>query len=127
MLLLQTDSCHQPFFPRLRSCKALVTWTEQKKTGFLNRDEYQHLAIWAIIDRLRVPALPPPSFEEAMKAIDDSFDFTPKPFENGDVMNAAGTNNGSCKILSLGILVGLNKRETLTCFGKESSCLLLEA
>ena len=43
--------------------------------------------------------------------------FTPTAFANGELSNAAGENNGSCKLFSFAKLTGLTKEQTLACFG----------
>lgn len=57
------------------------------------------------------------SFEESIAYIDENYDFSPTSFKNGNVENEANQNNGSCKILSFGKLLGLTKEETLHLFG----------
>jgi hypothetical protein len=57
------------------------------------------------------------SFAEVIAFIDDNFEFTPSKFTNGNVINEAGQNSGSCKIFSFAKLNNLNKIETLACFG----------
>jgi nitroreductase len=57
-------------------------------------------------------------FDNTMAIIDANYDFTPTAFTNGDTVNEAGQNNGSCKILAFGQLNGLSVDETLACFGK---------
>ena len=57
------------------------------------------------------------SFEDTMVAIEQSYQFTETGFSNGEVINAAGENNGSCKILSFGRLNQLTEAQTLHCFG----------
>jgi len=56
-------------------------------------------------------------FNELMELIDVRFDFTPTAFKNGDLNNDAGENSGSCKLFSFAKLQGLNKEQTLACFG----------
>lgn len=62
------------------------------------------------------------SFEEVMETIKENYRYTPSRFTNGSgdaqVVNEAGTNEGSCKIFAFGKLNGLNADETLACFGK---------
>ena len=62
------------------------------------------------------------SYERVMEYIDAEYDYTPARFTNGvkgdQVVNEEGTNEGSCKIFAFGLLVGLNERDTLACFGK---------
>ncbi|MDO4764166.1 MAG: HopJ type III effector protein [Flavobacteriaceae bacterium] len=57
------------------------------------------------------------SFEESIAYIDENYDFSPTSFKNGNVENEANQNNGSCKILSFGKLLGLTKEQTLHLFG----------
>lgn len=56
-------------------------------------------------------------FNELMELIDSSYDFTPTAFRNGNLENAADQNSGSCKLFSFAKVQGLNKDETLACFG----------
>ena len=56
-------------------------------------------------------------FSDTMSIIDRYYDFTPCAFQNGAQFNAAGENNGSCKILAFGLLHKLNVEQTLHCFG----------
>jgi hypothetical protein len=57
-------------------------------------------------------------FTETINVIESYYDFTPTGFKNGDLYNKAGENSGSCKLLAFAKLQGLNKNETLACFGK---------
>lgn len=57
-------------------------------------------------------------FADTIAAIEAAHDYTPTAFRNGDVVNAAGQNAGSCKILAFGRLHGLSEAETLACFGR---------
>ena len=45
------------------------------------------------------------------------YDFTPTAFQNGEQINAAGENNGSCKILAFALLHQLSEPQTLQLFG----------
>ncbi|WP_026951015.1 HopJ type III effector protein [Algoriphagus mannitolivorans] len=56
-------------------------------------------------------------FSEVISYIDEKFDFTPTRFTNGNAVNEAGQNNGSCKIFSFARLNKLSKDETLAIFG----------
>ena len=58
------------------------------------------------------------AFDDTIALIDSLYDFTPTAFLNGEQDNAAGENNGSCKIFAFGQLNGLTETETLTCFGR---------
>ena len=57
-------------------------------------------------------------FEETLALIDHFFDYRPVSFHNGSLHNAAGTNEGSCKIFALGRMAGLTTEQTLRCFGR---------
>jgi len=57
-------------------------------------------------------------FDETMAVIDANYDFTPTAFLNGDTQNAAGENNGSCKLFAFAQLNNLTPEQTLACFGR---------
>ena len=59
----------------------------------------------------------PVSSEGTMAAIEQNCQFTETGFSNGEVKNAAGQNDGSCKIFSPGHLNSLTDEQTLHCFG----------
>lgn len=56
-------------------------------------------------------------FNEVIAFIDDYYYFTPTTFKNGNTINEADQNNGSCKIFSFAKLNGLLKEDTLHLFG----------
>ncbi|MFY7827199.1 MAG: HopJ type III effector protein [Flectobacillus sp.] len=56
-------------------------------------------------------------FQEVIAVIDANYAFTPTKFRNGNTVNEAGQNSGSCKVFSFAKLNDLNKAETLACFG----------
>ncbi len=58
------------------------------------------------------------SFEQVMQVISDSYSYTPASFTNGELLNEAGTNEGSCKIFYFAKLNKLNEQQTLACFGR---------
>jgi hypothetical protein len=57
------------------------------------------------------------SFAETIAVIEENYDFTPTPFQNGLQHNAAGENSGSCKLFAFALLQKLSVNETLACFG----------
>ncbi|MBV1873783.1 MAG: HopJ type III effector protein [Gammaproteobacteria bacterium] len=61
------------------------------------------------------------SFKEVMVFIAENYQYHPVSFTNGkgdeQVLNAAGTNEGSCKIFAFAQLNKLNESQTLHCFG----------
>lgn len=61
-------------------------------------------------------------FEDTIALINGLYDYTPTAFDNGigegAVHNAAGQNEGSCRIFAFAKLNGLNDADTLACFGR---------
>ncbi|ESU27135.1 HopJ type III effector protein [Flavobacterium limnosediminis JC2902] len=57
------------------------------------------------------------AFTDTIAVIDANYEFTPIRFINGNAVNEAGTNSGSCKLFSFARLQQLSKEETLNCFG----------
>ncbi|QBL08641.1 type III effector [Rheinheimera sp. D18] len=57
------------------------------------------------------------SFIQSITLIDELYNFTPSAFKNGELFNAAGENNGSCKILAFGALHQLSAPQTLHLYG----------
>jgi hypothetical protein len=57
------------------------------------------------------------SFSEVIAHIDANFDFSPTRFTNGNTVNEAGQNNGSCKVFSFAKLNNLTVDQTLSLFG----------
>ncbi len=57
------------------------------------------------------------AFSDTIKVIEDNYTFTETAFKNGDIENAAGENNGSCKIFAFAKLQNLGVEQTLQCFG----------
>ena len=56
-------------------------------------------------------------FKELMDLIDSNYSFKETAFTNGDLINEAGQNSGSCKLFAFAKLHGLSKEQTLVCFG----------
>ena len=57
------------------------------------------------------------SFPETITYIDEKYTFTPTTFKNGNQLNNAGENNGSCKIFAFAQLQQFTKEETSSLFG----------
>ena len=57
------------------------------------------------------------AFADSMAVIEQHYTYTPTGFTNGNQHNAAGSNEGSCKILAFGALHQLTIEQTLQCFG----------
>ena len=58
------------------------------------------------------------AFAETLKYIADYYDYSPSAFSNGDLQNAAGQNEGACRLIGLALLEDLNLQETLLAFGE---------
>ena len=56
-------------------------------------------------------------FKDVIAFIDENYDFTPTKFTNGNTINDANQNNGSCKVFSFAKLNKLSKDDTLALFG----------
>ena len=57
------------------------------------------------------------SFQQTMATVEQYYTYTPTAFTNGDAVNAAGTNEGSCKLFAFARLQQLTQAQTLACFG----------
>ena len=61
-------------------------------------------------------------FQDVIKVIDESYDYIATRFINGApdqrIINAAGENEGSCKIFSFAKMNKLDVEQTLNCFGQ---------
>lgn len=57
------------------------------------------------------------SFNDVVAVIDSVYKFTPTKFLNGEIVNEAGENSGSCKIFAFAKLHDLTEQQTLHCFG----------
>lgn len=58
------------------------------------------------------------TFADTLAFIDRWYVHTPTAFRNGPVGNGADQNQGSCKVLGLAALLGLDRERTLRCFGE---------
>ena len=56
-------------------------------------------------------------FNQVIETIDSHYTYIPAEFVNGENLNEAGTNEGSCKIFAFAKLHQLTAIETLHCFG----------
>ncbi|MGX7666382.1 HopJ type III effector protein [Flavobacterium pedocola] len=57
------------------------------------------------------------SFAEVIEYIDAKYSFTPTRFTNGNLVNEANQNNGSCKIFYFASTHSLTIEQTLQLFG----------
>lgn len=63
-------------------------------------------------------------FAETLAFVAEHYDYQPSAFRNGDVANAAGQNEGSCKTLGLALLEGFSLEEALRAFGEHYRAVL---
>lgn len=64
------------------------------------------------------------TFAETLAFIAAHYDYQPSAFRNGEVENAAGQNEGSCKTLGLATLEGFSVEEALLAFGEHYRAVL---
>ncbi|WP_269224184.1 HopJ type III effector protein [Flavobacterium sp. IMCC34518] len=57
------------------------------------------------------------TFAETIATIEENYTFTPTAFQNGEQLNNAEENSGSCKLFAFAQLQKLSAAETLACFG----------
>ena len=57
-------------------------------------------------------------FAAVIETIDANYTFTPTYFKNGEVVNEANVNNGSCKVFSFAKMHELSAQETVFLFGE---------
>jgi hypothetical protein len=100
---------------------ALGDWTELKKSTALGATvtEWRDLpeSVQPIVTAVREK---PESveFDAVISGIDAGYDMTEVEFEVNGLKSAPGSNVGSAKLLSFGVLAGLSKEETLALFGQ---------
>ena len=74
--------------------------------------------------KLKTTNLTAITFKETMQVIENYYNFNPTAFTNGDIINNAGENNGSCKLFAFAMHQELIKEETLLCFGEHYQSVL---
>jgi hypothetical protein len=57
------------------------------------------------------------SFDETIAVINKNYHYHPAEFTNGQLVNSAGTSEGSCKIFSFAMKNELTEQQTLNLFG----------
>ena len=66
------------------------------------------------------------TFKETMQVIEDYYTFNPTAFANGDIINNAGENNGSCKLFVFAMHQEFTKEATLFSFGEHYQTVLAD-
>ena len=75
------------------------------------------MSITALINKLNTePATV--NFNDVINVIETNYNYQPTRFINGDAVNEAATNEGSCKIFAFALLNKLSTQNTLACFGQ---------
>jgi hypothetical protein len=57
-------------------------------------------------------------FAETLAFVAEHYQYTAQAFRNGEIDNAAGQNEGSCKTIGLALLEGFSDQEVLLAFGE---------
>jgi len=57
-------------------------------------------------------------FSETLAIVAELFDYSPKRFVNGGLESPASSNEGSCKVFSVGKMLGWSEAEVLASFGE---------
>lgn len=65
-------------------------------------------------------------FTDTLELIGQTFDYQPAGFHNGPLFNAAGENEGSCRVFSLAQYCNLNEADTLRLFAEHYQQVLDE-
>ncbi|MFD4867131.1 HopJ type III effector protein [Streptomyces sp. NPDC058412] len=63
-------------------------------------------------------------FADTLAFVAAHYSYQPQAFRNGELENAAGENEGSCKTLGLALLEGLSDQEALQAFGEHYRSVL---
>ncbi|GHB81787.1 type III effector HopJ1 [Streptomyces cirratus] len=63
-------------------------------------------------------------FADTLSFVAAHYAYQPQAFRNGELQNAAGENEGSCKALGLALLEGLSDQEALLAFGEHYRSVL---
>ncbi|MCX4625341.1 HopJ type III effector protein [Streptomyces sp. NBC_01443] len=63
-------------------------------------------------------------FADTLAFVTAHYEYQPQAFRNGELENAAGENEGSCKTLGLALLEGLSDQEALLSFGEHYRSVL---
>jgi hypothetical protein len=66
-------------------------------------------------------------FAETIAIIGENYHYQPTEFSNGQLINAAGTNEGSCKIFAFAAIHQLTEPQTLSLFGEHYCDVLNDA
>ncbi|MDY7218289.1 HopJ type III effector protein [Denitrificimonas sp. JX-1] len=79
------------------------------------------MTLTAFLQAIRKPGH---QFADTLAFIDAHYQYTPRAFDNAELHNPAGSNQGSCKILGLALLEKLSTEETLLAFGEHYAWVL---
>ena len=68
-----------------------------------------------LLEQLRTESA---DFEDTLAWVATHYQYTPTAFSNGETSNAAGQNEGACRVFALGQLEALSPEHTLLLFGR---------
>ncbi|MBF7141888.1 MULTISPECIES: HopJ type III effector protein [Pseudomonas] len=63
-------------------------------------------------------------FADTLAFVAEHYTYSPQAFTNGPVHNAAGQNEGSCKVLAMAEMEGFSDLEALQAFGEHYRAVL---
>lgn len=75
----------------------------------------------SLLDDLRAQRV---EFSIVIAWINQHYDYLPQIFSNGGVSNAAGQNEGACRVFAFAQLVGLSEQDTLLCFAEHYTSVI---
>ena len=95
-----------------------LDWNPWADSGEIRRLHYRVIRM-NVDHLLKVINTDPESIEftEVISTIDQYFTYQPTLFKNGALVNEAGENESTCKILAFAKIHDLDKEHTLACFG----------
>lgn len=82
---------------------------------FQNNFEFITMSLNDFLTKIKTEI--PVDFAETIAVISENYAYQPTAFQNGSVENAAGQNEGSCKIFAFAKLNALTEAQTLSLFG----------
>lgn len=65
------------------------------------------------------------NFKDTLKFIEQWYEFSPTTYFNGPIKNSREENQGSAKVLALGMDLNLTTKQVLRCFGEHYREVLL--
>ncbi|MEO6698593.1 MAG: HopJ type III effector protein [Paraperlucidibaca sp.] len=63
-------------------------------------------------------------FSTVIAFINQHYAYAPQAFSNGVARNAAGQNEGACRVFAFAQLIGLSEQDTLLCFAEHYASVI---